>query len=389
MDLLNAGEELAKDAHAVSQIAPITSTIPAASATEGTWPSTIGAHHGGGDGQQREHDREAVARQPAHRELLERVGDDARGDADDDGAPGDPGVLEDAPGAPGEERREHERAERHPGGEAVLRAQLGDLREAVAEHDVGGPEHAGGERVADAGEAARDVRAAEQADAGDERGEADDVAPAPRAQRGDRDRADELDRDRRAQVEARDRQVEGGVHQPDHDAEGEREHEPARRPRALPRPAPRAQRDRGDEHAQPGERRGRDRAEEQHGDAGARVLRGRPEDEQELRRRERGAPPRRRRAHRAQSTSGVSTIPVGPAAWRSARSGAYSGESYQRRAASCEGNSMIAMPSGGRSPSSTSRPRPDEEVAAAEALGHGLDLRARRRAIESGSVTFT
>ena len=60
----------------------------------------------------------------------------------------------------------------------------------------------------------------------------------------------------------------------------------------------------------------------------------------------------------AQDGMAIIEFPSREAAWRSAFSGAYSGESYQRFAASCEGNSMIAMPSSDRSPSSTSAPGP-------------------------------
>jgi len=99
--------------------------------------------------------------------------------------------------------------------------------------------------------------------------------------------------------------------------------------------------------------------EQDHGDAGAGVLRQRAGDQQQLRRVGGFERATLGACGDAQaSVSGVITTAVSPAAWRSSISGAYSSEPCQRSASSREGNSMIAVASGFQSPSSDSAPRP-------------------------------
>ena len=154
----------------------------------------------------------------------------------------------------------------------------------MAEDHVDRPQHARARREREADRAARDVDVGERDDAGGGEHERGDVARRPRAERGDGDRADELDRDRRAERQAVDREVEGDVHQPHRDPEDGDEPQPGGRPRRLPRPPPGGERGAARDDAQPRHARGGDRLEQQHRERSADVLRDRAEDEQRLRR---------------------------------------------------------------------------------------------------------
>ena len=146
--VLSGDEELARTAQAVIQIAPITSTMPATSAADGHLAEQHGPHHRRRHRQQREHHGEAVAGERRIANCSSAYGTTLDS----------PRPRRRAPRMPGSRRRARcatrraGRATIAPNARPTARpscARSSAARgEAVAEHDVAGPQRPGGERLA-------------------------------------------------------------------------------------------------------------------------------------------------------------------------------------------------------------------------------------------------
>ena len=162
-------------------------------------------------------------------------------------------------------RHEHRDAEPVDRAPPVARIGVGDP---VAERDVEHEQRAVGEREQVPERRAGQPQVGEREDAGDREREGDRVAPAADPRRGQHDHAEELDRADRGQREPGDREVEGGVHQRQHHAEGDEQ--PVDPPPGPPQPPPRREHQGGGDDPQPGDAEHVDAGEQEHGERGPR-----------------------------------------------------------------------------------------------------------------------
>ncbi len=176
----------------------------------------------GGDRQQREHEAVRRAGETDHRELVGEIGDHRRADADAE-PPQEPGrVIDGGPGSADTERRRRDRADGNDETEPVERgaaALRGHVGESVADEHVEHEAEAVGDRQGQPDGGPGDADLDEQRDAGDGEGEGQDVAAGAGAVGREGDDAEELDAGDRRERQPVQREVEGGVHRREYDAE--------------------------------------------------------------------------------------------------------------------------------------------------------------------------
>ncbi len=214
--------------------------------------------------------------------LIERVGDHARAEPDRHARGQQVELLEGVDRRRHPHRCDHNRAGHHRHRQPVdAQAAVGD---ASAEHDVARPQRGGDQDEPDPRHAAPGLRVGEQDDATGGQHERQPVVAGARPCCRNRDRPDELDRDRRAQRHAIDRQIEGQVHQRQRGSERDHQRQVGPRQPGAPGLPPHRQRGGRADHPQPGHPGSRHRLEQQHRQRGTDVLRDRARHEQRLRR---------------------------------------------------------------------------------------------------------
>jgi ribonuclease E len=240
-----------------------------------------GADDGGGRRQQGDEERVGRASEPRHRQLVEDVRDDRRGDADADARPQRDRGGQRRSGRARADGRDGDQRDDHRAGETVDSADPARARDAVREHAVAGEQGGVREREGDAERLAAEADVREEVDAAGGRRHRGHVAARPDAEHGQQHRPQELDRSHGRERQAVDRDVDARVHRGEHHAE--RRDQPAALPveaaQRPPRPAPEREYDGGRRDAQPGDAEHVDPREEQHGEGRPEVVEERADPE--------------------------------------------------------------------------------------------------------------